>query len=267
MDATHLGEELNDLHRQPRQVAPFSARYPGLTPESGYAAARKLHAHRLAHGWKLEGRKIGCSNRTLWERYGVHEPMWGAIYDRTIIRAQENKAIVPLAGLVQPRIEPEICFRLKARPAVSKDPQALLDCIEWIAHSVEIVQCHHPEWKVTIADCTADNGLHGRLVVGTPVAVEKIAGLAAALPFLKVALRKSGELMDQGIGANVLGSPLLALAFLVEILSKQSASPPLQAGEIISTGTLTDAHPVAPGETWSTEIRGLPLPGLRLAFS
>jgi len=267
MDATGLAKELIELHRQPRQVAPFSARYPGLTAEAGYAAARQLHADRLAQGWKLEGRKIGFTNRTIWERYGVHEPMWGAVYDRTIIRAQENKAIVPLAGLVQPRIEPEICFRLKARPAVSKDPQALLDCIEWIAHSVEIVQCHHPEWKVTIADCTADNGLHGRLIVGTPVRVEKISGLAAALPFLKVALRKSGELMDQGIGANVLGSPLLALAFLVEILSKQPESPPLQAGEIVSTGTLTDAHPVAPGERWSTDFHGFAVRGLAIDFT
>jgi 2-oxo-3-hexenedioate decarboxylase len=162
--------------------------------------------------------------------------MWGAVYDRTIIRARENKAIVPLAGLVQPRIEPEICFRLQARPAVSKDPQALLDCIEWIAHSVEIVQCRHPQWKVTIADCTADNGLHGRLIVGTPVRVEKISGL-------------------------------LAFAFLVEILSKQSESPPLQAGEIISTGTLTDAHPVAPGERWSTDFHGFAVRGLEIEFT
>lgn len=36
--------------------------------------------------------------------------------------------------------------------------------IAWIAHSVEIVQCHHAGWKVTIADCTASNGLHGRLL-------------------------------------------------------------------------------------------------------
>ena len=267
MDATALGDELIELHRRPRQVAPFNARYPGLTAESGYAAARQLHAHRLAQGWTLAGRKIGFTNRTIWDRYGVHEPMWGAVYDRTMIRSQENKAVVPLAGLVQPRIEPEICFRLKTRPTATKDPHALLDCIEWVAHSVEIVQCHHPAWKVTIADCTADNGLHGKLIVGTPVAVEKIAGLAAALPFLKVALRKDGELIDQGIGANVLGSPLLALAFLTQILSVQKESPLLDAGEIISTGTLTDAHPVAPGERWSTDFHGFAVRGLELAFT
>ena len=267
MDATKLATELIELHERPRLVSQFSARYPGLTAETGYAAARRLHAHRLAQGWKRVGRKIGFTNRTIWPRYGVYEPMWGTVYDRTLIRSENDHAAVPLAGLVQPRIEPEICFRMKARPPVTKDPQALLDCIEWIAHSVEIVQCHHPEWKVTIADGTTDNGLHGRLVLGTPVEVGRIAGLAAALPFLKVDLFKSGKKIDQGIGSNVLDSPLLALAFLVEVLSRQDESPPLEAGEIVTTGTLTDAHPVAAGERWSTDLHGFATRGLEIEFT
>ena len=134
MDATLLAKELIDLHDHPRQVFPFSTRYPGLTAETGYAAARQLLAHRLARGWKL-------------------------------------------AGLVQPRIEPEICFKLKSAPPTT--PEALY-------------------------------ALHGKLIVGTPIEVHRIAGLAAALPFLKVTLRKGAEVIDQGIGANVLDSPLLS---------------------------------------------------------
>jgi 2-oxo-3-hexenedioate decarboxylase len=267
MDATKLGAELIDLHDHPRQVAPFSARYPGLTAETGYAAARQLHAHRVARGWSLLGRKNGFTNRGIWERYGVNGPMWGAVYDRTLTFAQNNRAAVPLAGLVQPRIEPEICFKLKARPPVTRNPQALLECVEWIAHSIEIVQCHHPEWKMTLADCIADNALHGRLIVGTPVEVHRISGLAAALPFLKVTLRREGKVVDQGTGANVLDSPLLSLAFLVEILAQQKDSPPLAAGEIISTGTITDAHPVAAGERWSTDLHGFAARGMEITFT
>ena len=266
MDATKLANDLIELHQHPRLVAPFSARYPGLTAEQGYAAARKLHAHRLAQGWQPVGRKIGFTNRTIWPRYGVFEPMWGYVYDRTLIRAQDGRAKVPLAGLVQPRIEPEICFRMRARPPATRDPQALLDCIEWIAHSVEIVQCHHPDWKVTIADCTADNGLHGRLILGTPVPVERISGLAPALPFLKVDLLKDRERKDQGIGSNVLGSPLLALSHLIDILERDHDAAPLEPGEIVSTGTLTDAHPVQAGETWRTDLHGFAVKGLTLNF-
>jgi len=267
MDATTLGTELVDLHAQPRQVPPFSERYPGLTPDSGYAAARRLHAHRLAQGWKPVGRKIGFTNRTIWPRYGVYEPIWGTVYDRTLIRATDNRATVPLAGLVQPRIEPEICFGLKARPPVTRDPQALLGCIEWVAHAVEIVQCHHPEWKLALADGTADNGLHGRLILGTPVEIGRISGLAAALPFLKVTLRKGGIAVDEGLGSNVLGSPLMALAHFIGVLSGQPEAPPLEPGEIVTTGTITDAHPVAPGERWTTDLHGFALRGLDVAFT
>jgi 2-oxo-3-hexenedioate decarboxylase len=258
-----LAEELIELHRSPREVAPFSERYPGLSAASGYLAARALHEHRLGQGWKPVGRKIGFTNRTLWERYGVHEPMWGTVYDRTILFSTGDRCRVSLAGLIQPRIEPEICFKLRSSPRSDR----LLDSIEWVAHSIEIVQCHHPAWKVTLSDCTADNGLHGRLVMGTPVAVEKIPDLIEKLPAVEARLLRSGKLVDRGTGANVLGSPLLSLGHLVELLARQPEAAPLAAGEIVTTGVLTDAHPVSPGETWSTEITGLPLPGLRITFT
>jgi 2-oxo-3-hexenedioate decarboxylase len=254
-----LAEELIELHRSPREVAPFSARYPGLTPAAGYEAARALHEHRLAQGWKPAGRKIGFTNRTLWARYGVHEPMWGMVYDRTLLLAKDQRCTVSLAGLVQPRIEPEICFKLKSAPR----PGRLRESIEWVAHSIEIVQCHHPAWTVTISDCTADNGLHGRLVVGSPVPFTD----PDKLPQVETRLFREGKLVDRGTGANVLGSPLLSLGHLVELLARQPGAMPLAAGEIVTTGVLTDAHPVSPGETWSTEITGLPLPGLRITFT
>lgn len=260
-----LGEELVELHQNPRLVPPFSERHPGLTPQAGYSAARLLHVHRVKNGWRPVGRKIGFTNRTLWARYGVYEPMWGMVYDRTLILAEGDRASVSLKGLVQPRIEPEICFKLSREPR-SSGAAELVACIEWMAHSVEIVQCHHPGWKVTIADCTADNGLHGRLVVGTPMGVSDLTGLADRLPGVEARLFEGERLVDRGVGANVLGSPLAALGFLVDVLDRQPEAPPLAAGEIVTTGVLTDAHPVAAGETWHTELTGLPLNGLRISF-
>jgi len=256
-----LGEELVRVHEGSRIVPRFSERYPGLTSEQGYAAARELHAHRLAQGWKPAGRKIGFTNRTLWQRYGVHEPMWGMVYDRTLVHASGNHATLSLEGLAQPRIEPEIAVKL-ARAPRSSDAAELLACIEWFAHAVEIVQCHHPDWKVGIADCCADNGLHGRLVVGSPVSTLD----AARLPSVEIELFKRERRVDRGVGENVLGSPLLSLGYLVDLLAKQPQAPALRAGEIITTGVLTDAHAVAPGETWHTEISGLPLDGLAIEF-
>jgi 2-oxo-3-hexenedioate decarboxylase len=97
--------------------------------------------------------------------------------------------------------------------------------------------------------------------------IDRLPDLEARLPAMEMILRKGDAIIDRGLGELVLGSPLAALGHLVRLLATQPETPPLAAGEIISTGTLTDAHPVAPGEAWSTEIRGLPLSGMRLAFT
>lgn len=257
-----LAAELIDVHEHPRTVAPFTDRQPNLTPAEAYEAAEMLHQSRVRAGWKPVGRKIGFTNRTIWPRYGVYEPIWGRVYDRTLETRPDRYS---LQGLVQPRIEPEICFGLRASPR-SAEPKDLLQAIEWVAHSIEIVQCHHPAWKMKLADCCADNGLHGRLLVGPRVPIERFPGLQASLPRLEVELKKEGRTVDRGIGANVLDSPLLALGYFVGVLRKQGGAP-LEAGELVTTGTVTDAHPVVPGETWSTELRGIDLPGLEVRFA
>lgn len=262
--AAAVAAELIELDQRPRLLPAFAPRYPGLDAAAGYRAAELLHAHRLATGWRVVGRKIGFTNRTIWPRYGVYEPMWGYVYDRTIVHARARHAEVELGGLVQPRIEPEVCFKLKAAPR-GGNPAALLEAIESVAHSIEIVHCYHPDWKLGIADCTAANGLHGRLVVGAPVVLGDLPDLERALPRLEVALMKSRATIDRGVGANVLGSPLAALGHLFGLLNGRPAHA-LRAGEIVSTGTLTDAHPVAAGETWTTSFSGIALPGLSVNF-
>ena len=262
-----VAEELIELAASGHTAPPFSARHPKLDEAMGYRAMRRLHEHRLALGWKPVGRKIGFTNRTIWPRYGVHQPIWGFVYDHTLIRADGDRAEVPLEGLAQPRIEPEICFGLKAPPPRSHDPHAILAAVEWVAHAVEIVQTFHPDWKFTLPDCTAANGLHGRLVLGTPTPVADLPDLESRLPEARVQLRRGARKVDEGTGGNVLDSPLFALAHLVELLAIQPEFDQLHAGEIVSTGTLTDAHPVKPGETWSTAFDGLALPGLTLKFA
>lgn len=237
-----------------------------MPAEQSYTAARALHETRVREGWRPLGRKIGFTNRSIWPRYGVYEPIWGTVYDRTLTEATDNRAEVILEGLHQPRIEPEICFKLRGTPRSANNAD-LLAAIEWVAHSIEIVQCDRPGWKTSLEHSIAFNGLHGRLILGSRIPIDRLPDVEARLHRLEMILRKGEATVDRGLGEIVLGSPLAALGHLVRLLSTQPEAPPLAAGEIISTGTLTDAHPVAPGEAWSTEIRGLPLAGLRLAFS
>ena len=91
--------------------------------------------------------------------------------------------------------------------------------------------------------------------------------LAAALPTCAVTLSRGGTVIDRGVGANVLDSPALALVHLTRVLSEQPQAPTLAAGEIVTTGTITDAWPVKPRETWSSDYGQLGIEGLTLGFS
>jgi 2-oxo-3-hexenedioate decarboxylase len=131
------------------------------------------------------------------------------------------------------------------------------------------VQSHFPDWKFKAPDCTAACGLHGALVVGPPVALDDAerTRLAVALPTCMVTLSRGENVIDRGVGANVLDSPALALGHLARLLAGQPDQPPLAAGEIVTTGTITDAWPVAAGEIWSSDYGALGLSGLTLQFT
>src|SRR6185369_16931348 len=76
MPRDKLQDELATLHESARLATPFTDRHPDLTPAQAYGAAAALHRRRVQAGWKAIGRKIGFTNRTIWPRYGVYEPIW-----------------------------------------------------------------------------------------------------------------------------------------------------------------------------------------------
>ena len=70
----------------------------------------------------------------------------------------------------------------------------------------------------------------------------------------------------EGSATNVLDSPLNALGFLVDEISRFPFCAPVSAGEIVTTGTLTEALPVAPGETWTMAFEGFDFAPMELSF-
>jgi 2-oxo-3-hexenedioate decarboxylase len=91
-------------------------------------------------------------------------------------------------------------------------------------------------------------------------------GLIAALESFSINLLCNGHVCATGKGRNVLGSPLAAIAHLIAVLVKQPQYMPLQANELVTTGTITAAQVVRPRETWRTAINGIALPGLSVRF-
>lgn len=241
---------------------------PGFDVADGYQLAIAVRKLRLARAESPRGYKIGFTNRNIWPRYEVDAPIWGTVYDTTVTFC-DGHGVVSLASTCQPRIEPEAVFGMRSSPPLNATLDDLFEAIEWIAPGFEVVQSHLPDWKFKAPDTVADGGLHCHLLIGRKVSLRDIASSAGQLNTLlaaaKVTLLKDDQFTDEGLGVNVLDSPLRALHhFLVELRHCPGA-PDLMPGDVVTTGTWTDAWPVKVGERWTGTFSS-PLSSLSVDF-
>ena len=242
------------------EVSPFSDDDPSFDVAAGYGVLADIASARSAQGWRRAGRKIGFSNRTIWEIYGVSTSFVADVWDHTLVDGDT----FALGSFREPRIEPEVVLGLSSPvPPGLTDARDVLEHVEWMAAGFEIVQCPYPGWKFTAADCIAAFGLHGALVVGPRTSAIDPELLAT----FECVLSRDGDEVDRGTGANVLDSPALALAHIADVVTQYDAIPSLEAGELVTTGTVTNAHPIAPGQTWSSDYTTLGIEGLTVTFS
>lgn len=250
-----------------RQRRPFSAEFPQFSEADAYVVTARLRDLRVARGERPVGRKIGFTNRNIWPEYNVFRPIWGDVYDTTVHDLADMGATIRVSHLPEPRIEPEIVLGLAKDIAPDAGLDTIAAAIGWVAHGFEIVQSIFPNWSFSPADTVAAYGLHGGLYTGP---WHDITGNRdewfAKLPAFEIDLYRNGELADHGQASNVLDGPLTALKHLIDVLAVDPNNPQIAAGEIVTTGTLTRAFPVVPGETWSTRPGDIPFEGISITF-
>jgi 2-keto-4-pentenoate hydratase len=236
--------------------SPAEALAVGGDLAGAYQTALAVRGLRLARGERSRGYKIGFTNRTLWARYGVAAPIWGTVWDTTLA-ACIGQGELSLAATCQPRLEPEIVFGLRATPPLHASLEQLFACVEWLAPGFEVVQSHLPDWKFNAAQTVADGGLHARLLVGATTPVRSLAAsgqqLDEALARAQVKLLCDGAVVEVGVGHQVLDGPLHALLHFVHEQQACPGAPQLVQGDVVTTGTWTDAWPVAPGQAWHAQ--------------
>jgi 2-keto-4-pentenoate hydratase len=268
LDPKTLAGELMAAHESGQIVSvPPSSRDARFDLTTAYAVEAELVRLRRAGGRATVGRKVGFANKALWRILKLDTLVWAHMYDDTVRYAEHNEASLSLNSMCLPKIEPEIVFKMK-KPigGVGLAPAAVLDAVEWLALGFEIIDSPFADGKFQPADFVAAFGLHAALVVGEPRRVESemIPALVEELPRFTVRLVRDGRLVEEGSGRNSLRSPALCLSELASAISRQPAAEPLAAGELISSGTLTESHPIEPGETWMAIVDGLQLPDLTL---
>ncbi|KAF2767632.1 hypothetical protein EJ03DRAFT_143560 [Teratosphaeria nubilosa] len=277
-DVLKLARLANDARHNDQQLTQLLIKTdPPLDQAKAYRVAAAICHLRMQEGERPIGRKIGFTNRNIWSEYNIDASNWSYIYNttkqdiRTDCKKQSSQPvnIMEMSNL-EPKLEPEIILHLAKKPNSGMTDVQILHCVDWVSHGFEIVQSIFHGWKFSAADTTAAFALHGRLLIGAKVPVAKLGGssedVVKRLETFKISLSKNGEVVDQGGGGNVLGSPIEALRHLCGLLEQDEHNAPLVAGETVTTGTLTRAWELQDGEVWSTEVEGIDLPGLQQTF-
>ena len=109
--------------------------------------------------------------------------------------------------------------------------------------AIEVVAGHIDDWiDQDVWSVIADNGTDGAVILGDGTADWRDIDLRT----VDVTLQRNGELVREGTGANILGDPLTAFAWLAN--ARRAAGDGLTGGMVCNTGTATPICPAEPGD-------------------
>ena len=235
-----LAEMLFNAEKLRKPIPPLSDTDSGISVDEAYRIQLRVVAMKRSSGQVVVGKKISITSRAMQTMLGVDEPDYGHILDGMVVMEGER---IPSSDLIQPRIEGELAFVLKEDlkgPGVTLSD--VIRCSEGVIPSLEIIDSRIVDWKIKLPDTVADNASSARIVLGgkiTPL-------LGLDLRTVGMVLEKNGEVAATAAGAAVLGNPPQAVAWLANKLAAYGIS--LRKGEVILSGSLTAAVPVAAGD-------------------
>lgn len=229
----------------------FTAAQPDLGVEDAYAIQWLGIERRLARGERLIGAKLGLTSKPKQRTMGVEEPIYGFLTDAMVHPIEERLA---LERFIHPRVEPEIGFligeELRGPVAV---PQVLA-ATRAVFPALEVIDSRYARFDFRLPDVVADNASASAasLIAGSRAVTPERAG---DLRLTGCVVRRDGEIVHTAAGAAVLGHPAAAVAWLVNRLAERGRA--LAAGSLVIAGALTDAVPIAAGQTIRADFDGL----------
>jgi len=232
-----------------RTIARISETHGIAGAEEAYAIAAINTQAQLAEGRRIVGKKVGLTSLAVQKQLGVDQPDFGVLFDdMEYLNGQD----VPMARLIQPKVEAEVAF-IMGRDLAGESPtwSEFLACVAHVLPAIEIVDSAINDWKITLVDTIADNASSALFVLGDqPVSLG-----ALQLGEVSMSMTKNGEPASSGTGAACLGHPLRAAYWLARTMAARGLE--LRAGEVILSGALGPMVPVIAGDTIQADIGAL----------
>ena len=212
---------------------------------------------RVAAGERIVGRKIGLTSPAVQRQLGVAQPDFGALFASMAYGHSEQ---IPLAQLIQPKVEAEIALVLERDLTHEKHTYAdLMRATAYAVAAIEVVDSRIEGWNIRFIDTVADNASSARFVLGSRPVLLRDVDLAACA----MTLSKESDVLSRGHGAACLGNPLNAAAWLADRMVQLGT--PLRAGDVVMTGALGPMVAVTGPATFAAQIEGLG--SVRASFS
>ncbi|WP_319455903.1 MULTISPECIES: 2-keto-4-pentenoate hydratase [unclassified Mycobacterium] len=215
-------------------------------------SAYRVQSHNierlLTDGRTRVGRKIGLTSPAVQKQLGVDQPDFGVLLDDMDC---SNDARVDSTRLLQPKIEVEVAFLLSRDITEPVTAAAAPEFVSTAFAAFEIVDSRIANWDISLADTVADNASSGLYVLGDALERSRTPNLAD----VAMTMTADGEEVSNGKGADCLGSPWAALAWLANVSLTYRA--PLRAGEVILSGALGPMVVVKPGSTYRASLSGI----------
>lgn len=230
-------------------VPRLTADHPDLDPPTAYAAQWIGVERRVAAGERLVGLKLGLTSQAKQRTMGVDVPIYGWLTSGMLV---EHGEALPVERWIHPRVEPEIGFVLDRELAGPASIVDVLAATSAVFAAVEVIDSRYADFSFTLPDVVADNASAAGYVVGPRLRPPQELG---DLRLVGCVVRRDGAVLHTAAGAAVLGHPAAAVAWLASRLADEGRTIP--AGSIVLSGALTDALPIAPGQSVSVEIAGL----------
>jgi 2-keto-4-pentenoate hydratase len=256
---TKLAERLRACYASGEPIPPIRDELPEGDVDTAYRVQEVNTEHWLTAGRRLVGRKIGLTSASVQRQLGVDRPDFGMLFADMAV---DDGATVPVARLLQPRVEAEIAFVLGQDLTVPQPTIVdVLGAVEYALAAIEIVDSRIADWRIGIVDTVADNASSGMFVLGgTPRSLHdpdldlRLAGMV---------MEHDGEPVVFGAGAACLGNPLNALRWLAATMAE--VGRPLGAGDVVLSGALGPMLPATPGDRFEARVSGLG--GVRVGFA
>jgi len=248
-------QALEHARRHQAPIEPLTTTYPGLDVAGAYAIQRVGLRRRLDADGAVVGHKIGLTSAAMQRQLGVEEPDYGYLLADMILHDPgETPPWTSAAQFCQPRIEPEVAFRLAA-PLGGPDitPGDVLAACDAIAPALEIVDSRIQDWRIALADTIADNASSAAVVLGPWVPFDQVT----APRELTAELIVNDEVVDRGRGDAVLGDPAHAVAWLATTLSGLEDAAALEPGQFVIPGSFTSAASIRAGDRVTGRFPGL----------